>query len=484
MSRDIRKGFMEDICANVDDDAPRLIFADWLDENGEPERAEFIRVQIARTRLPEWEAAWVRLRLREEALLKLHEKKWRIGLPRVEGVTWRGFRRGFLAEADITGFTTLRAGFPECRASFPVERITTPWPRKAEKCATIPLIPGLRELCISSHLHDEREAAYLADAPLLETLRALYILGNRSEAGYRRLLSSPHLGGLRVLRIPNHPLGNAAITALREASTLVSLEEVDLSEYGVYGRGAGDPIINAEGMEALAQWDGLARLSSLDLQGNDIRRAGLQALLGSPHLTKMKSLTLRATRLDGAALHELCEYRGGMRLDLLDLSANILVGSGMKDLAAASCLASLKVLRLDECEIQPDSALDLGGAGFFGTLRRLHACNNAFGPAGLREILAASPPLLHTLDLENNAVSHEGVVDLANSPASDSLLDLGLDGNRLKGKSAKALAETKHLRNLLVLRLLENNLGVRGTAALAGSPLARRLARLDMDDMD
>jgi len=29
-----------------DDDAPRLIYADWLDEHGQPERAEFIRVQI------------------------------------------------------------------------------------------------------------------------------------------------------------------------------------------------------------------------------------------------------------------------------------------------------------------------------------------------------------------------------------------------------------------------------------------------------
>ena len=34
------------IRAAPDDDAPRLIYADWLDEHGQPERAEFIRVQI------------------------------------------------------------------------------------------------------------------------------------------------------------------------------------------------------------------------------------------------------------------------------------------------------------------------------------------------------------------------------------------------------------------------------------------------------
>lgn len=40
-----RAAFMRAIIAAPDDDLPRLIFADWLDEQGEPEWAEFIRVQ-------------------------------------------------------------------------------------------------------------------------------------------------------------------------------------------------------------------------------------------------------------------------------------------------------------------------------------------------------------------------------------------------------------------------------------------------------
>ena len=34
------------VCAAPEDDAPRLVMADWFDEHGDPERAEFIRVQI------------------------------------------------------------------------------------------------------------------------------------------------------------------------------------------------------------------------------------------------------------------------------------------------------------------------------------------------------------------------------------------------------------------------------------------------------
>ncbi len=47
------EGFITDICTNFRDDAPRLIYADWLQDHGDPKRAEFIRVQIALAKLRE-----------------------------------------------------------------------------------------------------------------------------------------------------------------------------------------------------------------------------------------------------------------------------------------------------------------------------------------------------------------------------------------------------------------------------------------------
>ena len=46
MIKTARDAFLGDSAENPDDDAPRLIFADWLDEHGEARRAEFIRVQV------------------------------------------------------------------------------------------------------------------------------------------------------------------------------------------------------------------------------------------------------------------------------------------------------------------------------------------------------------------------------------------------------------------------------------------------------
>jgi uncharacterized protein (TIGR02996 family) len=48
MSHD--EAFLQAIIESPDDDAPRLVYADWLDEHGQPVRADFIRVQGGRPR--------------------------------------------------------------------------------------------------------------------------------------------------------------------------------------------------------------------------------------------------------------------------------------------------------------------------------------------------------------------------------------------------------------------------------------------------
>src|SRR5437868_1021578 len=83
------EAFQADIRANPDDDAPRLIYADWLEEHGDEagifaarERAEFVRVQCELERLPEYDYRWLDLWNREAELLAAHEAAWKAGLPK------------------------------------------------------------------------------------------------------------------------------------------------------------------------------------------------------------------------------------------------------------------------------------------------------------------------------------------------------------------------------------------------------------------
>src|SRR5262245_51518143 len=81
-----RDAFLRAITTEPADDTARLVFADWLEEHGEPERAELIRVQCELCRkpeCPEWcnhepehcRVAW--LECRERELLTANEHRWR-----------------------------------------------------------------------------------------------------------------------------------------------------------------------------------------------------------------------------------------------------------------------------------------------------------------------------------------------------------------------------------------------------------------------
>jgi uncharacterized protein (TIGR02996 family) len=476
------RGLLAAIVADVDEDTPRLAYADWLDEHDRPERAEFVRVQVGRARLPAWDPEQVRLRLREAELLKAHGEGWLAELPAVEGARWEGFRRGVVAEVSFASFEAMRRGVGACRAVAPVEAVTVRWPRRREGQRAAPPVAELRELVLTGRPESQEVVGWLADSPQLATIRTLTARGLWPE-GLARLVASPHLRGLRALRLPGNSLGNAGITALVGAAALSSLEELDLSGRGVSERYREDPVVRSPGAEALAAWAGLASVRSLDLSGNDLGRPGLRALLRSPNAAGLKALSLRGARLDGQAMAEFDTAQRGLRLDSVDLGENVLKDLGAEYAALVPCLQELKGLRLDRCEVTRAGAqLFAKKAKFLGGLRSLDVGHNHFGPAGLGALLARRSPSLHTLRVADNDLHDEGAELLAGSPASDPLLEVDLSWNGLRAAGAEALAESRHLRSLVILRLTDNPVGGPAAAALKASPLGRRLSVLELSD--
>src|SRR5262245_58387882 len=176
MSGRIGEAFLEQITANVDDDATRLVFSDWLEEQGELERAEFIRVQVQRASLPPWDAAQVGLKIREQELLKQHGETWLKEMPEIPGVRWEGFRRGIVAVVSFVNFDAMRTSAHACRAIAPIEAVRVHWPRRKESTVNVPQIAELRELTLTGRPYGN-ETARLADSPQLATLRVLKALG-------------------------------------------------------------------------------------------------------------------------------------------------------------------------------------------------------------------------------------------------------------------------------------------------------------------
>jgi uncharacterized protein (TIGR02996 family) len=479
------RGFLQHIVAEPDDDAPRLIYADWLEEHGDAARAELIRTQIERMSLPKWDARRVRLGLRERALLAQHGQKWKAELPHITGVEWGEFRRGFVTTATFASFEALREKAGASWAAAPIEAVSVRWPRERESCQTIAPIAELRELSITGNLVDPPAVERLADAPLLSTLRILSISNASLMAeGFYRLALSPHLKCLRALRLPGNAIGNQGIRALDDATSLTSLEELDLSETDSYGRYGEDPIIDATGLEALVGSPCTSRLRSLTLSGNSVGQRGLRALLRSPRAAGLKELVLRDNGLLGQAMEEFETARPELQLDALDLGGNPMGDLGAAHLAKASCLRELKVLKFDVCEMLLAGAWSLARAPFLTSLRRLNLGYNSIRFEGLQALLDAEPQHLHTLVIYCTHIDNDGVSYLAQSPASDTLLIVNLLQNAVTGQAARALAASPHLRNLLVLRMNGNRIDNRAASALRDSSLGKRLAVMELTSRD
>ena len=92
--------FLQHIIERPDDDTPRLVSADWLEDHGQPERAEFIRCHIEATRLPPPDTRREQLDARAAVLLQAHQAEWEALPPEVAGVARVAcFERGFPAWA-------------------------------------------------------------------------------------------------------------------------------------------------------------------------------------------------------------------------------------------------------------------------------------------------------------------------------------------------------------------------------------------------
>ena len=91
------------------DDLPRLVYADWLDEHGESERAEFIRVQCEMPQVnnPSTGTEWRELESRSGMILALNWQQWVPGyaswIPAAAPFHHHAtFSRGFVSEVRCT----------------------------------------------------------------------------------------------------------------------------------------------------------------------------------------------------------------------------------------------------------------------------------------------------------------------------------------------------------------------------------------------
>lgn len=286
------EGFLARIREVPDDDGPRLIYADWLDEQGDP-RGEFIRVQLALARLSGSDRRRPGLLRAERELLGRYGARW--AAPFRGLATGPVFRRGFVDEVKVTARQFLARG----------ATLFAVWPFRR-----------LYLLDLGGHLDA------VLSSPLLSRLSGLTAYAQHlGEPLARAVADSPHLAGLTELRLGRNRVGDAGAGWMAASPFLSRLEVLDLSENelgptaggvlaaGVRDLNLGHNRLGDAGAARLADQPAAAGLQSLRLDANGLTDAGLEALARSPHLARLTTLDVSWNPIGDAGFRALLESK-------------------------------------------------------------------------------------------------------------------------------------------------------------------------------
>jgi uncharacterized protein (TIGR02996 family) len=321
-----------------DEDLPRLLLADWLDDHGEPERAEFIRAQCRRARMENGADGWggchhcrqarekqnapelEALRRRERELLDRHEADWLGPLLNTPLRDW-GFRRGLIrlrpkkAELCSKEFASLEG--TEALAWVEGVELHGLSDHSFRRCLTSAVLAEVVDLEVRECGVGPPGMEALAACPFLVALSSLRFEYCRVGPEVEALSASATLRRLTRLALRRTHVGEDDLAPL---TALPRLTELDLAGSGWLC-----------GLGGLPDSPLLAQLARLDLNHNDLLhedpgvysgRTSIAALAASPNVSRLTHLGLADNFLATPDAEWLLNSPHLGRLVVLDLCAN------------------------------------------------------------------------------------------------------------------------------------------------------------------
>jgi uncharacterized protein (TIGR02996 family) len=452
-----------------DEEAPRLVLADWLEEHGQTDRAEFVRLQLrlAREDVPAGDEAVSLARLHE--LYLRHADEW-LGALRDQPERC-GFRRGLIEmRAHVRDqppskvvpqvgpwLETLVLDFGQQKAvkellgshwlasfsSLDVSRVKMAGAMLAN-LGTSQAVAHLRRLCLELAPPVRPAASALAQARHLGGLKVLVFQDGLGDGHLQALAGTSLLANLSTLKITLASLTRKGDCALARSAHAPRLACLDWSHFHV-----GEPAL-AE----LARSPVLSEIRDLRLQHRTCARTDVRALAQRPEWPRLERLSFEASYLEDVGVAALASLSGFPALRRLNLGRCNMTANGLRSLLAAPWLAQLERLNLQGADLDEDGAVALA------------RCPNVSG--------------LRSLDLRGCKINAEGALALARSPHLARLETLALGSNPLGDAGLAALADTDCLPAVTSLGLNGTELTSSGLARLARSRLAGQLRRLEL----
>lgn len=319
------QSFLTAILATPDDDTPRLVFADWLDERGTADdkaRAALIRAQCQAEYLPPDSKECKRLTREAKAIVKANEKRWLKEVRAAKlGSDWT-FRRGFLHSLSMSPTTFVKRGDDLFRLAPTVRAVRFPnAANEVKELAKSPFLArlasvDLTRMCTCGYCAIGDELRNLFESKHTQNLRYLNVSRDRIDAdGIAALTRSANLANLTSLDLSDNPLDATGVAALAKSKHLGRLTTLVLSRVNLPPTLGGAAAFNA-----FTQVKHFKALTRLELSGNALNAVQAAALVAAPFFPQLTHLDLSSNRITERGARALADAES--KLESLDVRGN------------------------------------------------------------------------------------------------------------------------------------------------------------------
>jgi len=404
---------------NPDEDTPRLIYADWLDEHATTDaqraRAELIRAQCELARMSKQASESERaeqLSARVDELIEKFGSEWSKGFPHdANEPTY--FVGGFLRRLATTAAECLkhpppawhREPFTSLHLSGTVtdlkKLVTSGWlngvwrldvtltrqmggDTLATALANAECAASLRELRLWNERFTDKGLRALANGRFTE-LREISLMGQFTVAGLDAVFKAPACARLNDVTLghrgpwqPGRSVrpGSELADLLAVAPCAPYLQKLWLSDCGM-----GDP-----GLARLVTCGRFPKLDWLHL-GHEEPGSRFRRALAHPALPALRELLLGSCNISDTIVSALATSPLMARIEELDLTLNSLTATSARALARSNQCGALKNLNIGFNDLGDDGIRALVTSRKFTNLKSLHIDNNDLTDAGADAVL-------------------------------------------------------------------------------------------------
>jgi uncharacterized protein (TIGR02996 family) len=294
------------VLAAPDDDTPRLVYADYLDDTGvraDAIRVRFIRNQIALARAEPWSDEYDRLYRATAPVEFKYRKQWAPGVEGIVIVEGNTFVRGFLGWVTCYSKRFVADG-AKLFATHPVRAVkfaamnSTRGAATAEELAACPHLARLHSLHIGGGAVDDHYLAVVGASPHAAGVRRLTLGDCGASKDVLKQLGDPCFPGLRELELWNAVHSTAGAGVVAKAKNLARLEVLRVCQ----GAEATDVPLRGPGAVLLAESPHLRGLTELELRNQELRKKGAEAFAAAYAWPGLVRLGLRGNGILGSAI--------------------------------------------------------------------------------------------------------------------------------------------------------------------------------------